>query len=59
MSQWEPEGWNFDDSGVKLHVYGDIRTGISSSHGLILTSPNGTKYRLSVDDAGNLSTNPV
>ena len=24
--------------------------------GIILTSPNGTKYRLTVDDAGNLAT---
>jgi hypothetical protein len=21
MGTWEPEGWNFSDSGVKLHVY--------------------------------------
>mgnify|MGYP001174314003 FL=1 len=31
MSQWEPEGWNFDDSGVKLHVYGDNDSESSSS----------------------------
>jgi hypothetical protein len=31
MSQWEPEGWNFDDSGVKLHVYGDNDSDSSSS----------------------------
>jgi hypothetical protein len=23
MSTWEPDGWNFSDSGVKLHVYED------------------------------------
>ena len=31
MSQWEPEGWNFDDSGVKLHVYDDNDSDSSSS----------------------------
>jgi|TARA_R110000772_G_scaffold47425_3_gene108369 hypothetical protein len=31
MSQWEPEGWNFDDSGVKLHVYSDDYSDSSSS----------------------------
>jgi hypothetical protein len=35
---------------------GDISVGINTSHGLILTSPNGTQYRLIVDDAGALST---
>jgi len=25
----------------------------------ILTSPNGTKYKITVDDSGNLSTTPV
>jgi hypothetical protein len=31
MSTWEPEGWNFCDSGVKLHVYGDDDSESSSS----------------------------
>jgi hypothetical protein len=31
MSQWEPEGWSFDDSGVKLHVYGNQDSDGSSS----------------------------
>ena len=22
MSTWEPEGWNFTDSDMKLHVFG-------------------------------------
>lgn len=35
---------------------GDISVGINTSHGVILTSPNGTQYRLIVDDSGNLST---
>jgi hypothetical protein len=35
---------------------GDISVGINTSHGIVLTSPNGTQYRLIVDDAGALST---
>ena len=35
---------------------GDISVGVNTSHGVILTSPNGTQYRLIVDDSGNLST---
>ncbi|MCR4275524.1 MAG: hypothetical protein NUV83_02105 [Candidatus Wolfebacteria bacterium] len=35
---------------------GNLRAGSDSSHGLILTSPNGTCYRLTVSDAGTLST---
>ena len=38
---------------------GDIIAGDNSTKGLILTSPNGTKYRLSVDNSGNLSTSAV
>jgi hypothetical protein len=38
---------------------GDISVGIDTSTGLILTSPNGTRYRLVVDDSGNLSTTAV
>ena len=41
----------------KLHVVGgDIRVGINTSQGVILTSLNGTKYRLIVSNAGVLST---
>ena len=41
----------------KLQVLGgDIRVGINTSQGMILTSPDGTKYRLIVDNAGALST---
>jgi hypothetical protein len=40
----------------KLHVIGDARVGINTSQGIILTSPNGTKYRLIVSDAGTVST---
>ncbi len=35
---------------------GDIRVGINTSEGVILTSPNNIKYRLIVDDSGILST---
>ena len=34
----------------------NIFAGINTSTGLILTSPNGSKYRLVVDNSGNLST---
>ena len=41
----------------KLHVVGgDIIVGIDTSQGIILTSQNGTKYRLIVSNAGILST---
>jgi hypothetical protein len=35
---------------------GDISVGISTAHGVILTSANGTKYRLIVSNTGVLST---
>lgn len=35
---------------------GDISVGINTSNGLVLTSANGTKYKLFVSDAGVLST---
>lgn len=42
---------------AKLEVFGgDVRIGIDTSQGLLLTSPNGTKYRLVVSDAGVLTT---
>ena len=40
-------------------VTGDMRVGSSQSNGVILTSPNGTEYRLIVDNSGNLSTTAV
>ena len=40
-------------------VGGDIRVGINTSQGLILTSPNGTQFRLSIDDFGNITSTPV
>ena len=44
---------------AKLHVQGDARVGSGPSEGVILTSTNGTKYRLIVSDAGVLSTTVV
>ena len=40
----------------KLHVVGDVKVGVNTSQGVILTSPNGTQYRLIVNDSGVLST---
>lgn len=39
-----------------LTVGGDAYVGVDTSSGLILSSPNGTQYRLVVDNSGNLST---
>jgi hypothetical protein len=39
-----------------LTVGGDAYIGVNTSTGLILSSPNGTQYRLVVDNSGNLST---
>jgi hypothetical protein len=38
---------------------GDISVGIDTSHGVVLTSPNGTQYRLIVDNAGALGTSSI
>jgi hypothetical protein len=44
----------------KLTVQGgDIRVGVDTTRGVVLTSPNGTQYRLIVDNSGNLSTSAV
>ncbi len=40
----------------KLTVFGDLKVGIDTSRGLILTSSNGTSYRLIVADNGTLTT---
>lgn len=42
-----------------LDVRGDIRSGIDTSNGLVLTSPNGTTYRIIVDNSGVLSTTSI
>lgn len=39
-----------------LTVNGDARIGFNTSSGVVLTSANGTQYRLIVDNFGNLST---
>ena len=50
------------DEDTNLYVvgnsefYGDISVGINTSNGLVLTSANGTKYKLFVSNAGVLST---
>lgn len=41
---------------VKLEVSGSARVGINTSSGVILTSPNGTKYQLFVENDGTLKT---
>ena len=46
---------NANVAGVSTFA-GDVGIGTDQSSGLILTSPNGTKYRLVVDNVGNLST---
>lgn len=40
-------------------INGDVRVGLNTSEGLILTAANGTKYRLSVSNAGALQINPA
>jgi hypothetical protein len=45
-----------DMTTAKFSVGGDIRAGFSDAAGVILTSPNGTKYRVLVSDTGVLST---
>lgn len=47
-------GINLSDPQEKLEVNGNIS--ILNNYSLILTSPNGTKYKISVDDYGNLTT---
>lgn len=55
--------WNFGTSFVAtpastVTVSGDAEV-IGSANGVILESPNGTRYRITVDDSGNLSTTAV
>ena len=42
-----------------INVTGDVKVGVSTAQGVILTSPNGTEYRLIVADDGTLSTTAV
>jgi hypothetical protein len=52
-----------DPAGTRVRVDGDVAiragdlyVGVSTARGVILTSPNGTKYRLTVSNTGTLST---
>jgi hypothetical protein len=48
------------DGTVRIcQYYGDLKVGSGQSQGVVLTSPNGTQYRLVVSDAGALSTSAV
>jgi hypothetical protein len=40
----------------KLEVGGDVKVGVNTSQGLILSSPNGTKYRIFVSNEGEVRT---
>ena len=44
---------------VKLDVQGDVKVGINTSQGLILTDENGVGWRLNVNTDGSLSTTLV
>ena len=43
----------------KLHVGGDVKVGVNTSQGVVLTSPDGTEYRLVVANDGTLTTTLV
>jgi hypothetical protein len=45
------------DPSEKLEVDGNIL--IKDNNALILSSPNGTKFKITVDDNGNLTTSPI
>jgi hypothetical protein len=48
------------DGTVRIcQYYGDLKVGSGQSQGVVLTSPNGTQYRLVVSDAGALSTTAI
>jgi len=49
----------FATTNTGINVTGDIKVGTSQAQGVILTSPNGTEYRLIVADDGTLSTTAV
>ena len=46
---------NVEITGISTFT-GDVKVGTSQASGVILTSPNGTKYRLVVANDGTLST---
>jgi len=47
----QPYGLDVQDS--------DLYVGIGNTRGVVLTSPNGTAYRIVVDDSGNITTTSV
>jgi len=49
----------FTTTNTGINVTGDAKVGVSTAQGVILTSPNGTEYRLIVADDGTLSTTTV
>ena len=49
-------GINSITPAYTLDVSGNARVGINTSQGVILTSPDGTKYRLFVENGGTLKT---
>ena len=51
------ENYNFYAAGTAPNFFaGDVEVGTGNATGVVLTSPSGNKFRLTVDDAGNLST---
>tara|TARA_B100001287_G_scaffold274556_1_gene280101 strand:+ start:3600 stop:3827 length:228 start_codon:yes stop_codon:yes gene_type:complete len=46
-------------TGLVLMKGERIEVNATDSTELVLISPNGTKYKISVDDAGNITTNAV
>jgi len=44
---------------TKLQVGGDVKVGVNTSQGVILSSPDGTQYRLVVANDGTLTTSLV
>ena len=49
----------FATTNTGINVTGDVKVGTSQAQGVILTSPNGTEYRLVVANDGTLSTTAV
>ena len=46
-------------SNYKVDVNEDIKAGSNDTNGVILTSPNGTEYKITIDNDGNLITNQI
>jgi phage gp45-like len=47
---------NYAYVGIAATFGSDVTVGVDTSVGVVLTSPNGTQYRLVVDNSGNLTT---